>query len=251
MTMRKKLFAVIAVVVFLILGCLYLGYPIGKVIDAPETHAKQPNVAVILLSGDGGSRTGMAPAVTARLRKAGMPVVLINSLTFFSRRRSPPEISALLQKAMSVAESKYHATRFVMIGQSFGADALPTALGGLSPESREKVAGAILIVPSRTMLLRATPFELLNWGDKGINSLPAAQRLDWVKLACIRGVEETESLCPKLTNPGVIRKELPGGHYLRHNDERVFETIFPIINADFAAAPLEDSAEDNQPTAQH
>lgn len=240
MRMRRAVFGLIAVLALLGAGGLFLGYPFGRVIYAPVTLPVQPGTAVILLSGDGGAHTGMAPAVAADLRAKGMPVVLVSTLAYFSRHRSDAEIAGLLREAMATARGSYGAKTIVMIGQSFGADVLPTGLAGLTPAERKQIAGAILVVPSLTIEHRATPFGLLN-SSTPQPSLPAANRLDWLPLACIHGANEKEdSACPALTVPGVTVRALPGGHYMNHDDEAVTAALKPIIAADLTKVSSAD-----------
>jgi len=240
MILRRAVFTFIAVLVLLGGGGLFLGYPFGEVIHAPPTTPARRGGAVILLSGDGGAHTGMAPAVAADLRAGGMPVVLVSTLAFFAKERSDAEITALLREAMATARRRYGAERFVMIGQSFGADVLPTGLAGLSEGERQTIAGAILVVPSLTIEHRATPFGLLNT-SKAKPSLPAANRLGWLPLACIHGAKEKEdSACPALKVPGVTLRALPGGHYMNHDDEAVTAALSPIITADLTKVSSPD-----------
>lgn len=245
MTLRRFALAVGAVILLAGAGGLFLGYPCGRVLHAPAMRSAAPlQGAVILLSGDGGAHTGMAPAVAANLRAQGVPVVLASTLAYFSHARSDGEIAGLLRQAMALAAKTYGARRFVMIGQSFGADVLPTGLARLPSAERAKVAGAILVVPSRTMERRATPFGLLNTAAPGIDSLPALNRLDWLPLACIHGAAERsdDSACPVVRLPGALVKTLPGGHYLRHDDVAVTAALRPIIAADLTKLSSADHA---------
>lgn len=232
MILRRVAFSLIALAVLIAGGGLFLGYPFGEVILAPPTVPARRGAAVILLSGDGGAHTGMAPAVASDLRAEGMPVVLVSTLAFFAKARSDADITAVLRAAMARARQSYGARHLVVIGQSFGADVLPTGLAGLSPAERKAIAGAILVVPSLTIEHRATPFGLFNT-SAATPSLPAANRLDWLPLACIHGAKEKEdSACPALKVPGVTRRALPGGHYMNHDDEAVTAALGPIIAAD-------------------
>ncbi|MEJ7932888.1 AcvB/VirJ family lysyl-phosphatidylglycerol hydrolase [Sphingobium sp. AN558] len=213
----------------------YLGYFGGPVfVDIPATArpAKiNAGLAAVVLSGDMGFRIGMGPRVANRLAADGIPVVGINSLTFFRNRRSPAEVKALISAAARRALAFGHAGRVVLIGQSFGADMLHIGLTGMAPALRAHVAMVALVVPTDTILYRASPSELLNWTRPDAAALPTARQLTWVPVTCIQGAEETDSLCPMLTQPNVHRVALPGGHPMHGDTDAVHAVLAKAIAA--------------------
>ena len=116
-----------------ILGFLgYIGYLGGAVfVEVPATARPVPSkagLAAVVLSGDMGFNLGMGPKIAKRLAADGIPVIGVNSLTFFRQRRTPAEINALVTEAARRALAFGHASHVILIGQSFGADALQVGL---------------------------------------------------------------------------------------------------------------------------
>ena len=93
--------------------------------------------------------------------------------------------------------------RVVLIGQSFGADMLHAGLAAMPAADRTPISAVILIVPGHDIIFRASPIELAGLEIPDQRALPTASQLDWAPLTCIWGIKESDSLCPKLTLPGV------------------------------------------------
>lgn len=210
----------------------YFGGPVFTSIPATARPTRaRAGLAAVVLSGDMGFRIGMAPRIAARLAADGIPVVGVNSLTYFRTRRTPAQIRALIVDATRRALAFGHADRVVLIGQSFGADMLHVGLPGLPPALREKLRMVALVVPTDTVFYRASPSELFNWARPDTDALPTARALDWVPVTCIQGAEERDSLCPMLTAPNVHSVALPGGHPMHGDAAAVHRVLLGAIDA--------------------
>ena len=213
--------------------CRYLGYPAGPLYKpvpttGPASDARRGTVA-LFFSGDLGFNTGMGPKIAAHIAARGIPVLGVNSLSAFAHRRSPQETRLLVRQAIARALAQPGARRLVVIGQSFGADALLTGLKDLPPADRDRIVLAAFIVPQDTLSFRATPGGLFSFGNDG-PSLPAAKTLDWVPTLCIHGETEPESLCPSWTGKNVTRIALPGGHFLNDDSGTVAAVILRALD---------------------
>lgn len=193
----------------------------------PERHGSAP-VAAIFLSGDMGIRYGMGSYVVESLAGAGVPVYAIASSTMFARRRSAAEVAALLPDAIRETLRRSGARKVVVIGQSFGADMARVGLAALPPDLRAKVAALVLVVPGTTAYFRADPLGLAYIGTPDADAA-AAKALTWLPVTCIRGADETDSLCPSLVAPNVRRITLPGGHFLRMDHDLLVRTVFAAL----------------------
>lgn len=224
--------------------CRYLGYPHGRVFTLiPAAAPRGDGTVAIFLSGDLGFNTGMGPVIVSHMARGGLPVLGVNSLTAFARRRSPEESAALVEQAARRALALPGARRLVLAGQSFGANILLAGLERLPSSLRARVAMVALIVPADTMLFRATPGGVFDFGDDG-PARPTARALDWAPVLCIHGVEESGSLCPGWRQPNVRIVGLPGGHFLEDDSARVAATLLralPVPTPNIAKSS--DSAE--------
>lgn len=228
----KRALVVLLVVAAAIAGFLaYLGYFGGPVFTRVAADNPRPRTAVLLLSGDMGFRVGMGPPVAARLAEAGVPVIGVNSLTFFRVKRSPAEIGRLLRAGLARTQALAPGRKLVVVGQSFGSDMLVAGLSQLSPAERARIATVVLVVPSSTIEFRASPSELFNFARPDAEALPLARKVDWVQITCIHGALETGSLCPLWHAPNVRQVTLPGGHHLNRDSDRLARTVFGAIVA--------------------
>lgn len=212
------------------LYCRHLGYPDGPLFTLVRTSApNRDGTVAIFLSGDMGFNAGMGPVIAGHMAQGGLPVVGVNSLAAFARRRTVRETGALVELAARRALAQPGARRLVLVGQSFGANMLLAGLEGLPPVLRSRVVMVALIVPADTMLFRATPGGVFDFTDDG-PARPVARRLDWAPVLCIHGVEESGSLCSGWRQPNVHVVGLPGGHFLQKNSALVAATVLRAAN---------------------
>jgi type IV secretory pathway VirJ component len=194
-------------------------------------------VAAVLLSGDMGFHIGMAGAVAAKLAAAGIPVVGVNSLTFFRTERSSAETARLVEAGIARALSLTHRPRILLIGQSYGADVLPTGYAGVPAPLRARVALLALVVPGETVALEASPAGVLPVSAPSRDALPAAERLGTTPALCVFGAEQRDSLCARLDLPNLTRTALPGGHYLHRDSGAVARALLAGLAREDGKAP--------------
>lgn len=228
------LLALAALFLGAVLYAWHIGYPWGPVYTAvPASAAPKPaarGTVAVFFSGDMGFNTGMGPRIVAHVAAEGIPVLGVNSLTAFAQRRSPQQAGQLVRDTVGRALAMPGARRLLLIGQSFGADAIVAGAQGLPEALRRRIALVALIVPADTLSYRATPGGIASFGDDG-PSLPLARGLDWAPALCIQGREEAHSLCPAWRQPNVRRIALPGGHFLREDAALVAATILHAAGA--------------------
>jgi type IV secretory pathway VirJ component len=227
---KKWLFALL--IALGIAGALYLhaGYYNGPLFrDMPAADAGPAKPALVMLSGDLGNRIGMTPRISARLNARGYAIVTVNSLTYFSPRRTPRETARLIEAAMIRAMKLGRTDHVVLIGQSFGADMLHAGLAQFSPAARAPIRAVVLVVPGEDIIFHASPIELAGFETPDQRAYPTASRLRWVPVTCIHGADEAGSLCPELQMPNVRRITLPGGHKLNSDDRALEAAILPAI----------------------
>ena len=209
---------------------LHAGYYNGPLFrDMPAANAGAARPAIVMLSGDMGNRTGMTPKIAARLHARGYAIVTVNSLTYFSSRRTAQDAAQLIRTAMARAMKLGKTGRVVLIGQSFGADMLHAGLAQLSADARRPIQAVVLVVPGEDIIFRASPIELAGLEIPDQRAWPTASQLNSAPVTCIHGADEAGSLCPELRMPNVRRITLPGGHRLKSDDRALEAAILPAI----------------------
>lgn len=201
----------------------YFGGP--AFVTEPRGAELTGKVPAVVLSGDMGFDFGLSGRIVERLRRDGVPVVAVNSLAYWSTRRSPEEATALLSDAIRSALARSASGKVDLIGQSFGADMLHAGLAGLAPDLRAHVRSVVLVVPGDSVIFHASPAELLDLLPADSPAISTAGQLGWAPVTCIRGAQETDSLCPLLHMPNVRQVVLPGGHLLRFDADRLYLAV--------------------------
>lgn len=237
--MRRRLAGIVLALALIGAGLTawwgWLGYfgsdlyvPVKARRAASPAHA---GLAAVILSGDMGFKIGMGRAVADRLAADGIPVLGVNSLVYFRERRSPAEARALVEDAVRRGLAFGHARRLLLIGQSYGADMVHVGLTGLPPALRAKLALVALVVPTDTVIYRASPAEMLDLVPADAAAIDTGRRLDWVPLLCVQGRDEPDSFCPLLDQPNMRRIVMPGGHPLRRDADGLYRHLIASVDA--------------------
>ncbi|WP_230481558.1 virulence factor [Sphingomonas sp. Leaf21] len=203
----------------------------------PAAGRPQP-ILVLSLSGDMGLRYGMSGVVARDLGQHGIAVLGVNSPVLFRKRRTREQVDALIADLIRRAASEAGDRRLVLLGQSYGADMLQTGLARLPADLRAQVSSLILVVPGKTAYFRSDPSGIAYMGRPDSIAASTANRLDWLPLTCIYGVEERDSLCPLLKLPNAHVVAMPGGHYLNHDDAALNAHILAAVRARPSPAPI-------------
>lgn len=187
-----------------------------SLIPAQPSSANR-DVMAIIYSGDGGW-VGIDRDVAEELSKAGIPVVGVDSLSYFWTARTPAGAGKNLGQLIEAFSAHWRRPRVLLIGYSFGAGAMPAMIGQLSVVTRKKIAKVALLGFSSTADLQ---FHLGSWldigSDNSLPTIPAVTRLRGLPMLCIRGQEEDDSACGQIP-PGIAQQYVvPGGHHFDRN----------------------------------
>jgi type IV secretory pathway VirJ component len=198
--------------------------------DLPLTEVPSPHGSsgffAVHITGDGGYGTtdrGLSETLAAH----GIPVVALNSLRYFWKKRTPAEAAEDLQRIMEHYRLAWHAERCIVIGYSMGADVLPFMLTRLPKSSLERIALVALLGPGP---YAAFQFHLTQWfgrppADQSLPVQAELEKLRGLRMLCFQGDEDKEAICSRL-DPGLIKSvTLTGGHRIGSHYEPVAETI--------------------------
>lgn len=170
---------------------------------------------VIFYSGDGGwARTDRV--ICSRLVQRGLPVVGVDALHYFWRHRAPEGAAADLAAIM-----RHYGPRqdFILMGYSFGADALPLIVRDLPADLLARVRLLALVAPGDRGELVLRPNSWFDIPGKGAEPIaPVLAAMPHLKVLCAYGDRDRHAACPRLA-PGLRGRvtvlELPGGHHLK------------------------------------
>lgn len=201
-------------------------------VEMPVTGSKR---LVVLISGDGGWRD-LDKGLAHELNQRGISVVGWNSLRYFWKKRTAPQLAADLDSVLRTYRQRWHADDVALVGYSFGADVLPFAYPLLSEQERDRVRLVSLLG-----LAHGADFEVrlggwLGWFQaQEVPVQPALAGLQPVAHQCIYGTDEKDSLCRDLQADAHMQVlELPGGHHFDRDPSKLARII--VERWDAAAA---------------
>ncbi|WP_340265953.1 AcvB/VirJ family lysyl-phosphatidylglycerol hydrolase [Sphingobium mellinum] len=190
------------------------GLPLTIVADPASPRTDR---MAVIFSGDGGW-VGLDKGVAGELAKAGIPVVGVDSLSYFWSERTPAGAAADLAAIIRGYSAYWHRPRILLIGYSFGADVLPHIVGHLAPPVRSQVQGMALLGLSATADFQFHLGSWLNIGSTGAYpTVPAIARLPGLPMLCVRGNRESDSACPQIPRGMAAVVTVPGGHHFDRN----------------------------------
>jgi len=175
--------------------------------------AKPGPLLAVIYSGDGGWRD-IDKQIGEVLAEEGTPVVGVDSVRYFWRRRTPDQVARDLAAILRHYTQAWGTRHVVLVGYSFGAGILPFAVNRLPEAERAQVVQVSLLGLAPRA---AFEFHVSGWLGAGSREdplvLPELLRLPIDLVQCFYGAEEAETLCraPELARAELIGTR--GGHH--------------------------------------
>lgn len=187
--------------------------------------AQPGDTMAVLYSGDGGWGP-LDQKVAQRLADHGVPTIGVNSLAYFRTKRTADSIAADLAAELRLRDQEWGRGKVVLIGYSFGADALPAIIPRLPSDLRARVSHVVLIGTGPVGDLRFHPLSWLNLAPRDSFAVaPAIAAAKDMKITCIYGDQERHDICPDLPDERVTKVRLPGGHHFNGDYARLGEAV--------------------------
>ena len=187
---------------------------------------------VVFLSGDGGLWGDLDVQLAKRMVEDGYAVVGLDSRIWFSDERKPNEIAARIAGLLRQYLPRTHASRVVLAGYSFGADAIPIAYNRLAPEWRQQIAAMVLMIPSRVTMLQVTLAERTGLISGDYDLIPEYNRMPAGAVICIYGQDEAAVAgCTLPQMNGATLIELPGGHHFDYDAKKLGDRVIAALKA--------------------
>jgi type IV secretory pathway VirJ component len=198
-------------------------------IETPARGAGPADTFVVFYSGDLGWGR-LNKAVAAPLAEAGLPVLGVDSLRYYWRRRTADQAAADLAAAIETYAAAWNRPRVILAGYSFGSDALPIILGRLPPTTRARIRLMVLVSPAAEASLA---FRFVSWFDlpwPGSTPLAPAVAADTdIPILCIQAEYDPRAACRTFSSPELRVAALPGGHHYRGRQREVAGLILSAL----------------------
>lgn len=202
----------------MILAALLLCWPPVRELPA----APPGKTFAIILTGDGGWRR-IDEQIAKRL---DMPVAGFLVPDYYREMRTPDESACALEQTIRTYSAKWKRDRVIVIGYSRGADVLPFMINRLSPEARAMIDEVALlgIEPMIDFRYHASWIPFFRPREPQFPVLPEAEKLRGMRVLCVHGDREKDSLCPALASFATVVKE-PGGHHFAGHYREIANAI--------------------------
>lgn len=188
------------------------------------------NFLAVHITGDGGYGT-TDKGVSETLAAHGIPVVALNSLHYFWKKRTPAEGAEDLQRILEHYRLAWHREKYIIIGYSMGADVVPFMLTRLPKSSLVRIGLLALLGPGKHASFQ---FHLTQWfgrppADAALPVQPELEKLRGIPMLCFSGDEDTEAICGRL-DPGLAKPVgLEGGHRIGSHYQPVADAILSAV----------------------
>lgn len=202
----------------------------GIPITALGATASHDTMAVIY-SGDGGWRD-IDAQIGRFLAKAGVPVVGIDSLRYFWNDTDPQDAGDDLAKVIDTYSKKWKVHKVVLVGYSFGADALPAIYQALPADTKAQVdlVSLVAYTGARQFEIQVSGILGAKTDPNGPSTLPDVEKIEPAKVQCIYGDEDDENACVRLPkDKGFSLLVHPGGHHFNDDYRPVANDILNRI----------------------
>ncbi len=182
------------------------------IIEVPSGN-RNGNAMAILYTGDGGWKAtdkGLARVLSDN----GIPLVAINSLHYFWRRRTPEGAADDFSRLLKHYRAAWKKDKFIVIGYSYGADVLPFIISRLPKDLLPQLELVALLSPTKSVDFE---FHLKQWiSDKQPKTakpvLPELEKLKGLRIVAFCGDKDGEAICRNLPREYIKTIFLRGGH---------------------------------------
>jgi type IV secretory pathway VirJ component len=210
MVLRARLLPPVAALIALILTITAPRPSASAPIEIPSD--KGGSALAVLYSGDGGWGP-LDQGVARQLADNGVPTLGVDSLRYFLIKRSPQQAADDLAVSLRRYEALWNRRDIVLVGYSFGANALPAIIPALPADLRSHVKSVVLIGTGPTGDLTFRPPSWFDhFGPDAYPVVPAIAALKGLKTTCVYGDQERHDICASLP-ADIAQVRLPGGHH--------------------------------------
>jgi type IV secretory pathway VirJ component len=168
----------------------------------------------IIVSGDGGWAS-LDRQIGETFAAQGISVVGLDALRYFWKARRPEEMGADLERIARHYLESWGARELLLVGYSRGAETLPFMVSRLPADLRDRIRIVALLGPSRTTAFEFHVADWLGGGDGAEQEAtePELEKLRGLRVLCVYGTGEKDSVCPSL--PAGVATVMPveGGHH--------------------------------------
>jgi len=207
---------------------------VGSLRDLPlhevAAHAPEQAMLCVHITGDGGYGV-TDKGITEELATHGIPTVVLNSLHYFWKERTPDETANDVARILRYYLAHWNKDSIVLEGYSRGADALPFVVARLPADLRARVKLVVLLGAAEEAQFELTVTGWLGHGPKSYPVLPEIEKLRGMHILCFYGTDDKDAVAPRI-DPGLATiVAVDSGHRIGSNFDGIVQTILTEAEA--------------------
>lgn len=194
-------------------------------VEVPAAPGTKPSdTLAIVLTGDGGW-ADIDKSLAAGFAARGIPAVGWSSLRYYWTPRTPDAAAADLERLLRYYLTAWRKDKAIIVGYSFGADTAPFLAARLPADlsGRIRAIGLLGLSESATFEFHVTSWLGVANSDH-YPTAPEVRRLS-APVICVRGEDETESGCARLSGSHVSVEAVGRGHHFSGEYGRIVDLI--------------------------
>ncbi|HRI60429.1 MAG TPA: AcvB/VirJ family lysyl-phosphatidylglycerol hydrolase, partial [Saprospiraceae bacterium] len=180
------------------------------------------------ISGDGGW-TGFDQQICDQLAAKHLPVVGLNSQSYFWKKKTPEQTVADLAPVIRQYLAAWGKSKLMLVGYSFGANVVPFIQNRLPDDLRGKVQSVVLLSPETKGDFEIHVAGMLGKGGGPYNVVAEVRSLQQTAVLCVCGDEEDNDVQTALQGAAHVRFEkIPGSHHYNNDAAKVAAMIISV-----------------------
>lgn len=188
--------------------------PLVEVPAATDSASVPGRPLCFLFSGDG-NWSGADKAVAEAFARAGIPVVGLKARSYLREaHRTPDGTAADVSGVLKEYLGRWGRETLVLVGYSRGADLMPFIVNRLDPDLKARIRMVALLDPQPNANFRFHLSDLIRDEKRpsDLPVLPEVERMAGLRIVCVYGREESNSLCP-MAPKGLMDVVTRPGHH--------------------------------------
>jgi len=180
----------------------------------------------LMISGDGGW-TSFDQEVSDEIAKTGITVVGWDALKYFWDGTTPEKTAADIALALEYYMQSFQKEKVILIGYSFGADALPFIYNRLPANLKSAIAEVVMMSPDEKADFEIHVSDMLSIGssEDDYNVATEIKKMNHKNVITIFGSEEESEMENKLRKTKIKVDCLNGSHHYNNNTKGVAEIV--------------------------
>ncbi|MFZ4863681.1 AcvB/VirJ family lysyl-phosphatidylglycerol hydrolase [Sphingobacterium sp. Mn56C] len=169
---------------------------------------------VFYLSGDGGWNK-FSETLCETMVQSGYSVVTLNSKSYFWNKKTVTtlvnDVSAYLKQQLRGQLQR----GFILVGYSFGADAVPFLVNNLPQDLLKHLKQAVMVEPSQSTDLEIHLSDMLSRSPikRSMDVIAEINKMTSTNLCIVMGEKDANTILAKVALPKLHKRTLPGGHH--------------------------------------